>query len=83
MSCFDFWNTNIQQQYDGEGATGDCMLSADKLQTNCTVTFTPDRDMEPPIYVYYELHNFYQNHRRYVKSRSDKQLMGENLDDDA
>lgn len=39
--------------------------------------------MEPPIYFYYKLTNFYQNHRRYVKSRSDDQLRGEavtNLD---
>ena len=32
------------------------------------------------MYFYYELDNFYQNHRRYVKSRSDGQLLG-NLDD--
>jgi hypothetical protein len=31
--------------------------------------------------VYYELDNFYQNHRTYVKSRSDKQLLGEDVDD--
>lgn len=30
--------------------------------------------MKSPIYVYYQLDNFYQNHRRYVKSRSDEQL---------
>ncbi|KAL3713941.1 hypothetical protein ACJRO7_036346 [Eucalyptus globulus] len=30
--------------------------------------------MKSPIYVYYQLSNFYQNHCRYVKSRSDKQL---------
>ena len=28
------------------------------------------------LYVYYELADFYQNHRRYVKSRSDSQLRG-------
>lgn len=32
--------------------------------------------MTAPVYVYYELQNFYQNHRRYVKSRNDKQLAG-------
>jgi len=29
------------------------------------------------VYVYYQLENFYQNHRRYVKSRDYQQLMGE------
>uniref|UniRef100_A0A7N0TG76 ALA-interacting subunit n=1 Tax=Kalanchoe fedtschenkoi TaxID=63787 RepID=A0A7N0TG76_KALFE len=32
------------------------------------------KKMKAPIYVYYQLDNFYQNHRRYVKSRSDQQL---------
>ena len=35
-----------------------------------------DQDMTGPVYIYYELDNFYQNHRRYVKSREDKQLLG-------
>lgn len=30
--------------------------------------------MASPVFVYYELTNFYQNHRRYVKSRDDDQL---------
>lgn len=37
-------------------------------------------DMKLPVYFYYQLVNFYQNHRRYVKSRSDKQLRGETGD---
>jgi len=28
---------------------------------------TLDKDMTAPIYIYYHLTNFYQNHRRYVK----------------
>ena len=36
--------------------------------------------MKAPVYVYYELSNFYQNHRRYVKSRDDDQLAaGDNV----
>ncbi|KAF4677612.1 hypothetical protein FOL47_000567 [Perkinsus chesapeaki] len=33
-----------------------------------------DQDMDAPIYVYYELTNFYQNHRRYIASRDYYQL---------
>jgi hypothetical protein len=41
------------------------------------VKLTIPEDMPRPIYMYYKLTNFYQNHRRYVKSRSDKQLRGD------
>jgi len=40
----------------------------------CNRTITVPKHMKQPIYVYYQLDNFYQNHRRYVKSRSDAQL---------
>lgn len=45
---------------------------------SCTnnVTLSVTKDMKAPVYVYYELSNFYQNHRRYVQSRSDEQLRG-------
>lgn len=42
----------------------------------CNATLTVPKKMSAPIYVYYQLDNFYQNHRRYVKSRSDAQLRG-------
>lgn len=44
----------------------------------CTITLTITQRMEQPVYVYYELENVYQNHRRYVRSRSDVQLAGKN-----
>eukprot|EP01121_Diplochlamys_sp_Union-15-3_P018239 TRINITY_DN6606_c0_g1_i1.p1 TRINITY_DN6606_c0_g1~~TRINITY_DN6606_c0_g1_i1.p1 ORF type:complete len:308 (-),score=52.15 TRINITY_DN6606_c0_g1_i1:36-959(-) len=43
--------------------------------SRCNITFQ-DVDMKPPIFVYYKLSNYYQNHRRYVKSRNDDQLRG-------
>eukprot|EP00009_Paramoeba_aestuarina_P006505 CAMPEP_0201507478 /NCGR_PEP_ID=MMETSP0161_2-20130828/1128_1 /ASSEMBLY_ACC=CAM_ASM_000251 /TAXON_ID=180227 /ORGANISM="Neoparamoeba aestuarina, Strain SoJaBio B1-5/56/2" /LENGTH=245 /DNA_ID=CAMNT_0047901857 /DNA_START=621 /DNA_END=1361 /DNA_ORIENTATION=+ len=35
--------------------------------------------MSKPVYLYYGLSNYNQNHRRYVKSRQDDQLMGESV----
>ncbi|KAM7532412.1 hypothetical protein LguiB_035822 [Lonicera macranthoides] len=40
----------------------------------CNRTLRVPKQMKQPIYVYYQLDNFYQNHRRYVKSRSEEQL---------
>lgn len=42
----------------------------------CHVQFyIPDR-LEPPVLLYYQLTNFYQNHRRYVQSFDQTQLSG-------
>jgi hypothetical protein len=38
-----------------------------------------DEDMDGPVYFYYQLDNFYQNHRRYVKSKSSDQLKGNKI----
>ncbi|KAL6851740.1 hypothetical protein ACP4OV_020304 [Aristida adscensionis] len=45
-----------------------------KTDKKCTRTITVPKPMKGPVHIYYQLENFYQNHRRYVKSRSDKQL---------
>lgn len=47
-----------------------------KLPNTCTVPMTIKEKIVAPVYVYYQLDNFYQNHRRYVKSRSFQQLQG-------
>ena len=44
---------------------------------NCTLNFNLSTDYVAPVYIYYGLGNFYQNHRRYVKSRDDNQLLGQ------
>jgi len=36
-----------------------------------------DQNWQGNVFIYYGLTNFYQNHRRYVKSRDDKQLYGD------
>jgi len=43
---------------------------------NCEVNFTISTDIEPPVMVYYQLDNYYQNHRRYIRSKSQSQLSG-------
>ena len=44
---------------------------------NCSIHFTIDKEINSPIFLYYELDNFYQNHRKYLKSKNSKQLLGE------
>lgn len=41
--------------------------------------YLPDR-LDPPVLLYYRLTNFYQNHRRYVKSFDQQQLEGDARD---
>ena len=54
-------------------------LCRDELQSGkyCTINLKEiTKEMKGPVYIYYELSGFYQNHRRYVKSRDDGQLAG-------
>lgn len=52
-----------------------CPNEGDTICPLVNVSF-PNVDMQPPIFLYYKLENFYQNHRRYGRSRSDDQLRG-------
>ncbi|XP_071614724.1 cell cycle control protein 50C-like isoform X3 [Heliangelus exortis] len=45
----------------------------------CFVNFTLKEDILGDVFMYYGLQNFYQNHRRYMVSRSDAQLLGQNV----
>lgn len=50
----------------------------------CNLNFTVEQTMFAPIFAYYELSSFYQNHKRYVKSRNVVQLAGNQISmDDA
>ena len=66
----------LKYQYDGVGSTSTCAGTTGNVTKACTISFTVPSDMAAPVYVYYELTNFYQNHRRYVQSRSYPQTMG-------
>jgi hypothetical protein len=67
----------LKQQYDGDAGDPCYISKGSYTPKTCRVTFTVKEEMKKPVYVYYELDNFYQNHRRYVKSRSDAQLKGD------
>ncbi|XP_053164878.1 cell cycle control protein 50C-like [Hemicordylus capensis] len=46
-------------------------------ECHCVTNFTLQNSMQGDVFMYYGLYNFYQNHRRYVHSRSDAQLLGQ------
>ena len=63
--------------YDGPDKSdqkSNCKVNSDS--SSCKIEFTFEEEWKGPVYVYYELENYYQNHRRYVQSRDHKQLAG-------
>ncbi|XP_010481493.1 PREDICTED: putative ALA-interacting subunit 2 isoform X2 [Camelina sativa] len=50
-------------------------ITDSSIPKNCTRYLKVQKYMKAPIFIYYQLDNYYQNHRRYVKSRSDQQLL--------
>lgn len=48
--------------------------------TICSIIFDIPNPIGPPVFLYYRLTNFYQNHRRYVQSLDLDQLKGKPLD---
>uniref|UniRef100_UPI00358E841F cell cycle control protein 50A-like n=1 Tax=Myxine glutinosa TaxID=7769 RepID=UPI00358E841F len=73
-------SNNIREKEIDYTDQGDCNKCANSNLTNsnctCKLNFTLEEDFEGQVYMYYGLSNFYQNHRRYVKSRDDNQLYG-------
>ncbi|KAL1999204.1 hypothetical protein VTN02DRAFT_4891 [Thermoascus thermophilus] len=51
-----------------------------KNTTICSLFFDIPDPIGPPVFLYYRLTNFYQNHRRYVQSLDLDQLKGKPLD---
>jgi hypothetical protein len=45
----------------------------------CLLSFTVEKEMVGPVYLLYKLDDFYQNHRRYISSKSNKQLLGHEI----
>eukprot|EP01001_Neometanema_parovale_P006218 NODE_2592_length_1384_cov_138.449643_g2464_i0.p1 GENE.NODE_2592_length_1384_cov_138.449643_g2464_i0~~NODE_2592_length_1384_cov_138.449643_g2464_i0.p1 ORF type:complete len:390 (-),score=99.64 NODE_2592_length_1384_cov_138.449643_g2464_i0:213-1331(-) len=66
-----------ESEYPADPADTSCTVA--NGVSECWVEITVDKEMEAPVYMYYKLENFYQNHRRYAKSRSDTQLAGNDV----
>ncbi|KAM0937256.1 putative CDC50/LEM3 family protein [Dioscorea sansibarensis] len=62
----------IPEQYQSNKVS---YIKDSTISKDCKRDLKVQSHMKAPIYIYYELENYYQNHRRYVKSRSDKQLL--------
>ncbi|XP_021549245.1 LOW QUALITY PROTEIN: cell cycle control protein 50A [Neomonachus schauinslandi] len=69
----------IEIDYTGTDPSSPCnkCLSPNATPCICTINFTLEQSFEGNVFMYYGLSNFYQNHRRYVKSRDDSQLNGD------
>ncbi|XP_078042770.1 cell cycle control protein 50A isoform X2 [Augochlora pura] len=77
----DYTNCNSTHYFHGSGIPYTCAeFIAQKPNPSppctCEIKFKLPCDFNGKIYMYYGLTNFYQNHRRYVKSRDDNQLLG-------
>lgn len=53
-------------------------LLATNISASCSCSLPVElkESFDGDVFIYYGLNNFYQNHRRYVKSRDDHQLLG-------
>ncbi|XP_022715509.1 putative ALA-interacting subunit 2 isoform X3 [Durio zibethinus] len=75
------WVVEIVERYDTECVPEPFRIDKvsyvqdDSIPKNCSLSLKVRKYMKAPIYIYYQLDNYYQNHRRYVKSRSDRQLL--------
>ena len=56
----------------------ECATSA-----SCTLKLEVTDLLQAPVFVYYEIHNFYQNHRLYAASFSYDQLTGNTISQSA
>jgi hypothetical protein len=67
MTCHEYFN--------------DKLLQGDQFpECTCDIDVEIDRTVKGPVYFYYRLTNFYQNHRIYVKSRDNAQLTGKDVE---
>lgn len=62
------------QVNNGDDTVQACGIESANEGKSCLVEYVIKKDMKGPIMVYYEIENFYQNHREYYTSRDDAQV---------
>ncbi|UJR07615.1 hypothetical protein I4U23_011904 [Adineta vaga] len=74
----DYTDTNCISTTGGNVTCADILQRSNYTGAKCTCTIPIklDKPFTGKVYFYYGLINYYQNHRRYVKSRDDNQLLG-------
>jgi len=75
-----------QKWADCKDANTQATCNTNFNQTNpptciCTQSLNIEQNMDKSTFTYYRLTDYYQNHRRYVKSRDDVQLLAASLND--
>jgi len=67
-SCADYYEWRFRKE--------NVHFTGDKMECKHKVEFTVSTEIPKPVYMYYRLENYHQNHRRFAKSRFDPQLAG-------
>lgn len=87
-ASLDYWSPvpdeYVRYRYKGlpDVKTAQWKLDVDETQPFedqrqvCRIQFHIPHQVKGPIYLFYHLENFYQNHRRYAKSFSEDQIQG-------
>ncbi|KAL7922037.1 LEM3 family [Trichoderma austrokoningii] len=70
-------NTSVDAQWAVQSGVNITVNKGVSIKGNrCILRFTIPEDLKPPVLFYYQLTNFYQNHRRYADSFDVTQLSG-------
>lgn len=75
-NCTSYQVTDITNYNDKKVPCAKVIANNSDETCLCRIPFKLDTNFHGKVYMYYGLSNYYQNHRRYVKSRDDSQLLG-------
>eukprot|EP00818_Percolomonas_sp_WS_P003455 CAMPEP_0117453932 /NCGR_PEP_ID=MMETSP0759-20121206/10510_1 /TAXON_ID=63605 /ORGANISM="Percolomonas cosmopolitus, Strain WS" /LENGTH=836 /DNA_ID=CAMNT_0005247043 /DNA_START=312 /DNA_END=2822 /DNA_ORIENTATION=- len=68
------------ENFETDPRLADLRVPQNRSQFLCQIELYFAEEWEPPIYIHYELTNFFQSHRDYSVARSNKQLGGRAID---